>query len=64
MIEFLKQLEDDISGATAIEYGLILALVFLAIIASVGAFGATAIEMWNTISNTAGEAMNASGAPD
>lgn len=39
------------AGATAVEYGLILALVFLAMIGGVRAFGLSAIEMWNTMSD-------------
>ena len=64
MVEFLKQLEDDTSGATAIEYGLVVALVFLAIVTSVNAFGAEAIEMWNMIESTSEEAVDATVAPD
>ena len=64
MIEFLKQLEDDINGATAIEYGLIVALIFLAIIASVKAFGAEAIEMWSMVESTSEAAIDATVAPD
>ena len=64
MIEFLKQLEDDICGATAIEYGLTIALMFLAIIVSVRSFGEEAIEMWDKISSTSTEAINAKTASD
>jgi pilus assembly protein Flp/PilA len=39
----------DESGATAIEYGLIVALIFLAIVASVRAFTGSANEMYGTI---------------
>jgi pilus assembly protein Flp/PilA len=41
----------DEQGATAIEYGLILAMVFLAMIVGVSQFGQTTIEMWNNVSD-------------
>ncbi|SCW49235.1 pilus assembly protein Flp/PilA [Sphingobium faniae] len=37
-------------GATAIEYGLILALVFLAIISAVSQFANKSIAMWDHVS--------------
>nr|WP_247712600.1 Flp family type IVb pilin [Qipengyuania xiapuensis] len=40
----------DDRGATAVEYGLILALVFLAMIGAVQSFGQTSIQMWDRIS--------------
>ena len=39
----------DQKGATAVEYGLILALVFLAMIGAVSQFGQTTINMWTNI---------------
>lgn len=41
----------DSRGATAIEYGLICALIFLAAVGAVTAFGLSAIEMWDYVSN-------------
>ena len=41
----------DEQGATAVEYGLILAMIFLAMIAGVSAFGQTTVEMWNYVAN-------------
>ena len=41
----------DERAATAVEYGLILAMVFLAMIGAVSLFGATTIEMWDMVSN-------------
>jgi pilus assembly protein Flp/PilA len=49
MRRFFRTLKDD-RGATAVEYGLILALVFLAMVAGVQAFASAAIEMWTDIS--------------
>lgn len=41
----------DQRGATAVEYGLILALIFLAMVAGVSRFAATTTGMWNHIAN-------------
>ena len=48
----LFKLFKDERAATAIEYGLILALVFLAMVGAVGVFADTTIDMWTNISNT------------
>jgi len=48
----VSRLWTDRSGATAIEYGLIASLIFLAIVASVGLFTDSLSNMFNTISNT------------
>lgn len=42
----------DQRGATAVEYGLILAMIFLAMVGAVGAFASSAIDMWDYISNS------------
>lgn len=49
MRKLLKAIANDISGATAVEYGLILAMVFLAMLAAVQNFGNSSISMWNNI---------------
>ncbi len=49
MRKLFKAIASDISGATAVEYGLILAMVFLAMLAAVQSFGNTSIQMWNNI---------------
>lgn len=51
VVQFLKRLERDERGATAVEYGLILALIFVALVGAVEAFGQETIEMWNNISS-------------
>jgi pilus assembly protein Flp/PilA len=53
----LKRLGRDVSGATAVEYGLILALIFLAMLGAVQTFGQEAIKMWT---NVASEVSSAS----
>ena len=47
----LRELGSDRRGATAVEYGLIMALVFLAMIAGVRAFAAQTISMWDYVSD-------------
>jgi pilus assembly protein Flp/PilA len=37
-------------GATAVEYGLILALIVLAMVGAIGMFGNTTSGMWNNVS--------------
>lgn len=49
MRKLLKAIASDISGATAVEYGLILALIFLAMLVAVQNFGAVTIRMWNDV---------------
>lgn len=51
MRKLLKAIASDISGATAVEYGLILAMVFLAMIAAIQNFGNTSIGMWNGVAD-------------
>ena len=45
----LTDLRKDERGATAVEYGLILALVFLAMVGAVSTFAATTTTMWNDV---------------
>jgi pilus assembly protein Flp/PilA len=47
----------DQSGATAIEYGLIIALIFLVMIGGVSSFGTRATNVLITASNAVGGAM-------
>jgi len=46
----LFDIRKDERGATAVEYGLILALVFLAIVGSVSLVATTTTTMWNNVS--------------
>ena len=50
MLNFLKTLGRDKTGATAVEYGLILALIFLAMVGAVQSFGNETIGMWDRVS--------------
>ena len=51
MFNFLIKLGRDESGATAVEYGLILAMVFLAMIGALQTFGTEAIALWELIAD-------------
>ncbi len=50
MRRFFELLKDR-RGATAVEYGLILAMVFLAMIGALGMVAGTTTDMWNYVSD-------------
>jgi pilus assembly protein Flp/PilA len=52
MTRFLKTFAQDESGATAIEYGLIAALIAVVVIGAVTAVGNNLSTKFNTIANT------------
>jgi pilus assembly protein Flp/PilA len=49
MTQFLKKFADDQSGATAIEYGLIAALMAVAVIAAVSALSPKLIDAFTNV---------------
>jgi pilus assembly protein Flp/PilA len=49
MVMFSRLVQDQ-KGATAVEYGLIIALIVLAMMAGLGQFASTTIGMWNNVS--------------
>jgi pilus assembly protein Flp/PilA len=53
----LRRFAADQSGATAIEYGLIAALVAVGAIVAMTSFGGSLSGMFNTVSTKAGDAM-------
>ena len=53
----IKAILANCRGATAIEYALILSLVFLAMIGGVEAFSTQLIAVWDHVSNTSKAAM-------
>jgi len=57
MKRFLSRFRDDRSGATALEYGLIIALIFLVILSALTAFGGTSSGIFNAAMNTLKAAM-------
>ena len=58
MFAKLRQFADNESGATAIEYGLIAALVSVAGIAALNAMGDSLEEMFETVSTELDNAVN------
>ena len=51
MIRHLRDLHLDERGATAIEYALIISLIFLAMAGALGGVADTTINMWTNVSN-------------
>lgn len=49
---FFAKLIRDIKAASAVEYGLICALIVLAMIAGLNAVAGSTITMWNNVSET------------
>jgi pilus assembly protein Flp/PilA len=52
-----RRLRTDKRGATAIEYGLIVALIAIAMLSGLKALGGGAGGMWSNLGNTAEEVM-------
>ncbi|RZJ30940.1 MAG: Flp family type IVb pilin [Brevundimonas sp.] len=57
MTRFLTRFLRDDSGATAIEYGLIIALIFLTILGALTAFGNATSDLFNGAMNALRAAM-------
>ncbi len=53
-----KDLVDDTSGATAIEYGLILALIAITMIVALQSVADTTITMWGNVQSKSVSAMS------
>jgi pilus assembly protein Flp/PilA len=53
MREFYGRLHGDRRGATAIEYGLILALIAIAAAGTIGLFADAAMDMWEYVRSNA-----------
>ena len=53
----LRRLRSDKRGATAIEYGLIAALIVVAMMGGLSALGGGAGGMWSKVSNTVQNSM-------
>ena len=60
MLKSLRSFAADESGATAIEYGLIAALIAVAAIAALRSVGSSLVQMFTTV---ASELDNAQGSP-
>lgn len=48
---FLRQFARDRRGATAVEYGLIAALIVIAMVTALKDFANTSISMWNNVAS-------------
>lgn len=55
MTKFISKFINDESGATAIEYGLIAALIAVVIISAVTALGGNLKESFNTVASNLGD---------
>jgi pilus assembly protein Flp/PilA len=56
MRRFLTRLFRDEHGATAVEYGLILAMVFIVSMVAIKGFASESIKMWNNSSTAVAQA--------
>jgi pilus assembly protein Flp/PilA len=57
-VKLARRLWRDVTGATAVEYGLIVGLIFLAIVGGLSAFATNETAMYNTVSNAISGAMH------
>jgi pilus assembly protein Flp/PilA len=58
MLELIRRITRCEQGATAVEYGLIVSLIVIAIVGSLGNFGQGSQSMWNQVSNKVIEVSN------
>ena len=61
LLSTFREIAADDRGATAIEYGLILAMVFLTMVGAVQAFGIEVTKIFDNVSTTSVSAMQAAG---
>lgn len=59
--DFTTRFTTNESGATAVEYGLILGLMTVALIGAIGTTGSNTGDKWNGISEDVGDAMTNAG---
>jgi pilus assembly protein Flp/PilA len=51
VLELIRGIEKCQKGATAVEYGLIVSLIVIAMLVGLGAFADTTQKMWNKVSD-------------
>lgn len=51
MLELIRRIHKCDQGATAVEYGLIVSLIIMAILASLGNVASGTQNLWNTVSD-------------
>lgn len=59
LLPFMKNLIDDTSGATAIEYGLIASLIVVAMIAALQGVADSTVLMWENVETRSTTAISA-----
>lgn len=52
MLRLIERLAQDERGATAVEYGLIISLIVLAMMSALNNVAGSTINMWNNVSST------------
>lgn len=57
MVNFLKRLQHDTAGATAVEYGLIVSLIVIAVLGALLGVSDTTTRMWNDVETRSVDAM-------
>ena len=50
MLELIRRIEKCEQGATAVEYGLIVSLIVLAMLSSLSSVATNTTQMWNSVS--------------
>ena len=55
--EVAKKFSEDEAGATAVEYGLIISLIVIALVASMNSFRDSSEGLWNTVSSNVAAVM-------
>lgn len=60
LTNFLKHIGNDNSGATAVEYGLIVSLIVIAMIGALQGVAGATIETWSEVETASVEAMSSS----
>ena len=59
MTTFLRTIKDDTSGATVVEYGLIVGLIVVTMLVSMQLVADETLEMWTHVQDKSLEAMGA-----
>lgn len=55
--DFLQNIGADERGATAVEYGLILALIVIAMVGALSSFADAAVAMWTDVEQRSADAI-------
>ena len=55
--ELMRKFSEDEAGATAVEYGLIISLIVIALVVSMNAFGDSSEGLWTTVTTNVSAVM-------